>query len=218
MRKNDFGQKKWAFARFYFKSDQAETLEPCGFAGSLPTFPLFFLIYFKKVKYIKNYINVKNKIYYRKKWAFDQNLYFIQKERRINMNEHLWQFVMQVDPFVKYDEVEEIKELNEWDLLITFANGRKVLFDRYTGYYKNVYYDNVNELTEEQEKREYAYRLRSLMGREGVSQEELANRVKTYQSAVSNYVSGKVTPNVIMARKIAKALGYSIDDFFDADY
>lgn len=134
------------------------------------------------------------------------------------MDEHLWQFVLSIDPFAKIDDVEEIQEINGWDLLITFRDGRKIFYDRYTGYYKKVHYDNINELTEEQEKREYAYRLRSLMGRAGVSQEELANRVNTYQSAISNYVSGKVAPNVIMARKIAKVLGYSIDDFFDYDH
>jgi hypothetical protein len=36
-------RKKWVFARFYFKSGQAKTVAAQGFAGSLPTFPLFSL-------------------------------------------------------------------------------------------------------------------------------------------------------------------------------
>ena len=36
------------FAHFYFKSGQAETLAPQGFAGFLATCPLFFLSIFEK--------------------------------------------------------------------------------------------------------------------------------------------------------------------------
>ena len=41
-------KKKWVFARFYLKSGRAETVDTQGFAGFLPTFPLFSLISVKK--------------------------------------------------------------------------------------------------------------------------------------------------------------------------
>jgi hypothetical protein len=37
-------KKKWVFGQKFFKSGQPETLAAQGFAGFLPTFPLFFLI------------------------------------------------------------------------------------------------------------------------------------------------------------------------------
>lgn len=43
-----FARKKWVFAQFYFKSGQLETVGGQGFAGFLPTFPLFSLISVKK--------------------------------------------------------------------------------------------------------------------------------------------------------------------------
>lgn len=129
-----------------------------------------------------------------------------------------WQYVMAISPFIQEDEVESIEELDQWDLLITFHDGRRVMFDRYTGYHRYVFYDNVNQLTEEQEKREFAYRLRSLMGRRGIGQEELAVMIGTSQTMISHYVSGKFMPNAIVLRKIAKALNYSMDDFFYRDY
>ena len=49
-----FGQKKWVSARFYFKSGQLETVAAQGFAGFLPTFPLFSLISVRKK--VINYI------------------------------------------------------------------------------------------------------------------------------------------------------------------
>jgi len=39
-----FAQKMWAFAHFYFKSGQPETVGAQGISGFLPTFPLFFSI------------------------------------------------------------------------------------------------------------------------------------------------------------------------------
>lgn len=49
-----FAQKKWVFGRFYFKSGQLETVGAQGFAGFLPTFPLFSLISVSKK--VINYI------------------------------------------------------------------------------------------------------------------------------------------------------------------
>lgn len=134
------------------------------------------------------------------------------------MDKYLWQYVKMINPFATEHDVAYIKELNEWDLLIEFKDGKKVLYDRFTGYYKNVYYNNIGEITEEQEMREFTFRLRSLMGRKQVSQKELAERIGTSQVMISRYVRGETIPSIIMVRKIAKALGYSIDDFFDKEY
>lgn len=134
------------------------------------------------------------------------------------MNEHLWQYVTMVDPFATENEVAEIRELNEWDLLIVFHSGRKVILDRFTGYHKNIFYKDVNEITEEQEKREFAYRLRSLMGRKGITQNQLAEMINVTQVMISRYVTGEAIPNSITLRKIAKALDYSMDDFFYREF
>ena len=130
----------------------------------------------------------------------------------------LWQYVMQINPFTKREEVEEIKELNNWDLLITFVDGRRILYDRCTGYFKNISYNNITELTDEQEKAEFAYMLRSLMMRKHITQEEMANRINTSQTMISHYMNGRTIPNVIALRKIAKVLGCSKDDFFNKNY
>lgn len=130
----------------------------------------------------------------------------------------LWQYIMQINPFTKREDIKEIKELNNWDLLITYKDGRRILYDRCTGYFKNISYDNINELTDEQEKAEFAYMLRSLMTRKHVTQEELAIRTNITQAMVSRYVRGETIPTAITLRKIAKVLGCSMDDFFNKNY
>ena len=134
------------------------------------------------------------------------------------MNQYLLQYAQRIDPHVTEEDVLEIKELNDWDLLITFTNGRKVVFDRFNGYHQDVFYDNVHNITPEQEAQEFAYRLRSLMGRRRISQEELAEAIGTTQALISRYVRGENIPSVIAARKIAKVLNCSIDDLFYKEY
>ena len=134
------------------------------------------------------------------------------------MSRHLFQYARMCDSRISEDDVEEYVEINEWDLLIIFRDGRRFIYDRFTKAYKEIYYDSVNDITEEQEKRELAYRIRSLMGRRWINQDELAEMVDTSQIMISRYVRGETVPSAIMLRKIAKALRYSMDDFFDRDY
>ena len=130
----------------------------------------------------------------------------------------LWQYVMQVSPSAKRRDVLEIKELNDWDLLIIYRDGRRILFDRCTGYFKNISYKNINELTEEQEREEFAYMLRSLMKRNWVTQERLAEKAHITRTMISKYVRGEAVPNALTLNKIAKVIGCSMDDFFNKNY
>ena len=134
------------------------------------------------------------------------------------MDNYNWQYVLRVNTFATQDDVINIEKVNEWDLLITFKDGKKVMYDTYTNYHSIVFYNNVNEITEEQEKKEFAYRIRSIMNRKCISQEELAKRIDTSQTMVNHYVNGRCIPNALVLRKIAKALNCSMDDFFYKKY
>lgn len=134
------------------------------------------------------------------------------------MEKYLWQYVMSISPFIKEEDVESIEELNEWDLLITFRDGKRVMFDRHTGCHRNIFYDDISVITEEQEKREFAYRLRSLMGRKGYTQEQLAEETELTRAMISRYIRGHAVPSALVLRRIAKVLGCSMDDFFYKNY
>lgn len=145
------------------------------------------------------------------------------KERTYNnykdyVEKNLWQYVMRISPFIEKDEVAEIKELNTWDLLIVFKNGDKYLYDRCSDMHKYIRYDDINELTEEDERKEFAYRLRTMMKRNWTTQEELAKKVNITQAMISRYVTGEAIPNALTLNKISKALNCSMDDFFNKNY
>lgn len=128
------------------------------------------------------------------------------------------QYISWIDPLATEDDVLEIKRVNVSDLLITFKDGKKYLIDIFTKYHKEIFYDDINELTEEQEKREFAYMLRTIMNHRRITQEELAERSNTSQTMISHYMTGRCIPNAIKLNKIAKVLKCSMDDFFNKNY
>jgi ribosome-binding protein aMBF1 (putative translation factor) len=50
----------------------------------------------------------------------------------------------------------------------------------------------------------------------GMSQEDLADACGLQQPHVSRYESGRIEPKVLVARKLAAALGVTVDDFIQA--
>ena len=134
------------------------------------------------------------------------------------MNEYPWCYALKINPFITMNEIKEVKEINQWELLFIFENGEKIIYDTDTGYHRNLFYRNIKDLTEEQEKREFGYALRSMMRRKYINQEELAKSIGTSQTMISRYLTGKVMPSILMGRKIAKVLGCSMDELFYIDY
>lgn len=134
------------------------------------------------------------------------------------MKDHLWQYVMSINPFVKKEEVESIEELNDWDLLITFHDGRRILFDINTGCHQNVFYEDITELTEEQERRNFSYRLRSMMERNGYTEEDLAKAIGVSRVMICKYITGKAAPSIFVLRRMTKIFKCSMDDFFYKNY
>ena len=134
------------------------------------------------------------------------------------MSKHVLHYIKMIDPSATLDDVVTITKLNDWDIFIEFKDGRKRIFDSSTGYHKDIFYDDINEITEEQERKEFIYRLRTFMARNNINQEELAEKIGTTQTMISRYIRGETIPNVFTVRKIAKVLNCSMDDLFYQKY
>lgn len=55
--------------------------------------------------------------------------------------------------------------------------------------------------------------LKEFREQKGLSQTELANRVGLKQTTISQYENGTRRPNLSIAKKVADALGMTLDDF-----
>ena len=61
---------------------------------------------------------------------------------------------------------------------------------------------------------EFKNRIREFRKRKGLRQIDLAKMVGIFQSELSEIERGIRKPNIYLAKKIAKALGVSLDDLF----
>jgi len=66
------------------------------------------------------------------------------------------------------------------------------------------------------QKVEFKNRIREFRKKRGLRQTDLAKMVGIFQSELSEIERGIRKPSVYLAKKIAKALGVSLDDLFSA--
>lgn len=114
-------------------------------------------------------------------------------------------------PFLAADTIT-YKEISDFDLVATLRDGRQVLYNDTNHTFRNLPRDS-EDMTEEECRYEFGLRLRHIMFRKGVTQEELAERLKVQQPRISKYLNGRATPSFYMVDRIAKALGCSTDEF-----
>jgi putative transcriptional regulator len=61
---------------------------------------------------------------------------------------------------------------------------------------------------------EFKNRIREVRKKKGLKQVDLARIVGVFQSEISEIECGRRKPSIYLAKKIAKALGVSLDDLF----
>ena len=155
----------------------------------------------------------KNKRIGDKKWVFDQNSKITQKERKFMNKDIINAYLPYIDPFATEDDLENVVEINNYEILFVFKNGDKIIFDTHRHDWKGLYPDK-HKLSEKDCKRHFSSQLRRWMNRKCISQEELAKLLKTTQPMISRYVNGDALPGYYMMYKIADVLNLSVNDFF----
>ena len=98
------------------------------------------------------------------------------------------------------------------DLLITeMEDGNVFLYDDIDNSIRRIDYDSES-MTEANCRHEFGKRLRRLMLRSGITQEDLSERTGISQASISTYMTGRNTPSFYNVVKIANVLNCSIDD------
>lgn len=128
-------------------------------------------------------------------------------------SDKLYRDVLEHNPDVKPEKVKSFMAINEYDLLITYTNGKRELFDTFDGYRRYIKYE-TDALTEEEHRKEFPKLLYKIMRRKGITQKQLAERLNVSQSMISHYINGKALPGYSMLKKMANVLECSIDDLY----
>lgn len=114
-------------------------------------------------------------------------------------------------PLIAEDAVEYIHDKTYNELVVTLKNGDQILFDGFDCSIRNL--PDYNNMSEQDIKHEFGRRLRRVMERKCIMQEQLSEITGISQSNISSYVNGRVMPTYPKVYKIARALGCSMDDF-----
>ena len=114
-------------------------------------------------------------------------------------------------PFL-LDDAIMTADIGHDELLIETRDGDRYIYDDLDKTFRKVSKDS-NDVTEEEFRREFGYRLRTIMFRRGLTQDELSERSGVSRASISSYMRGKSSPTFYTLRKLARAMGCSIEDF-----
>lgn len=133
------------------------------------------------------------------------------------MDKHIFNYIKHIDPFVTEYDILEATMINEYDLLVKFKDGKKYIYDTYHHTFSGFYPENY-ELTDDEWNQSFKTRLRKIMSRNQITQEELAERLNLSRRTISRYINGETIPNALMLKKMSTALNCSLDEFFYKEY
>lgn len=135
---------------------------------------------------------------------------------RINSAKSNMNYFFNHHPTIKEDEIESFMYVSPYDIFIKFKNGQKYIYEQLENYLRPIHFKN-NNLSEEEFKKEFSYRLTTYMNRHYISQEEMGKRIGTSQTMLYRYCNGLVLPSMYKIQLIAEVLKYPLESFFYID-
>ena len=126
-------------------------------------------------------------------------------------------YIPYIDPFATEDDVEESYMVNEYDLFIKFKDGRKYMYDTFRDTFCG-FYPSGHILSDDEWHVGFRKRLRKMLERKGMTQEELADCLNVSRVTINRYINGQTVPSGLMLKKISLLLNCDINDFFYKEY
>ena len=132
-----------------------------------------------------------------------------------DVTDFLYKYIINNNPFINEEDILSYEALNEHDLLITYKNGKKEIYDTYNNTSRRVNQPDSNNIDDSQMRLNFRRRLQTIMNRKWVTQDELAQRINSSQQMISRYLTGQSIPSALTIKKIADALDCNVNDFYD---
>lgn len=130
------------------------------------------------------------------------------------VTDFLYKYVLNNNPYIHEEDINNFVALNSHDLQITFKNGITEIYDTFANTCKRVSNLEDSNKTDKILKNNFKRTLQIKMSAKWIDQDELARRIGTSQQMVSKYLTGKSVPGYLILHKIANALDCNIDDFY----
>ncbi len=127
------------------------------------------------------------------------------------MKTRLFTQVLYNNPNLNMNDIDYGLDLNPYDLLIQFRDGRVIIFDTFDNTYRYIPYAN-RPLTDEEEILEFSIRLKQQMRRSYIDQDELSRRTGISRNTINKYLNKKSIPNYVSLCRIADAVNCTLND------
>lgn len=124
--------------------------------------------------------------------------------------------IMHINPFSSSENLKRFRWINDWDLAVEYTDGKRYLWDGFSGGSRLIKYDGP--LTRDEWEMEFRIRLNQQINRHYISQEVLAEKIQTTQPMVSRYTTGDVMPTAYVINQIANAIGCKYEDLIYKDF
>lgn len=111
----------------------------------------------------------------------------------------------------KVDRVVAFKVLDPYNTLVKLDDGSQHIFNEETTVLRRL--PDPNYITDEEYRCELGRAIERAMHNRMISQVELSDITGIPQPTISSYIKGRINPSFHNLDKIAKALGYSMDEF-----
>ena len=133
------------------------------------------------------------------------------------MDFHTMNHIRHINPFIKEEDVEDARMVNDFDLFVKLKDGRKYVYDTLNGYFRFVT-ETEGRKSRERLAKELSNRLRILMSRRHMTQDDLADLLGVSRKTISRYVNGDTIPDFITMQEISTILKYPLDEFLFKEY
>lgn len=112
---------------------------------------------------------------------------------------------------IEPEDVVRCYELTPYETVIELRNGNVIIFDD-TRKGVRLMVKDISKITEIEWRRMFGYRLRILIRAKNMTLAEFAEKIGTYQTAVSCYINGLTMPGLYTVHKMAQVLECTIDE------
>ena len=116
------------------------------------------------------------------------------------------------------DHVRSVRPRGERGIRVTLDDGTQYDYGSMdSGVRRVVSYSpsNITDITDENCRKSFIYRLSELMSTRGFNQKTLAEYTGLAVGSINKYLNGVSTPSLTAVRKIAYALGCTVDELID---
>lgn len=98
------------------------------------------------------------------------------------------------------------------EITVKFDDGTKVIYNHIFKTMRNVVYGEDEQLSEEQWRKEFGFKLRDILADKGWSQGDLADRSGISRITIGKYLSGRASPSSYTVVTLARVLGCSVNE------